>query len=95
MPAPKHAQVLSRLLEKLVGEMHIYVTLGDHKALEIRLEGKHIIIDIQNPIIVAELGLTQWLKGGGAGAPPSRTLTQLKKQGYSITIKHKGLKFDL
>lgn len=93
---PKHASLLASLLQKLLGEMHIYVTLGEHKALEVKVEDKDILVIIKNPIIAAELGLEQWLLSRGReGPPPSKTVEELKKQGYTITVSYKGLKLAL
>ncbi len=95
--APKHAQLLERLLSKLVGDMHIYVTLGERKALEVSVQDKSILITILNPVIAAELGLEQWLltRGRKKGPPISRTVERLKSQGYTIAVKYKLFKVIL
>ena len=94
--APKHSQLLERLLAKLVGEMHIYVTLGERRALEVSVQEKSILIEILNPVIAAELGLEQWLLSRGKkGQPVSRTVERLKSQGYTIAVKYKLFKVIL
>lgn len=80
-----------KILEKLTGEVHFYIFVGDNPAVEIKITEDEIILEIKNPLLAAELALDELLhrKKTPAG------LEKIKDMGYKIKIKYKMVEMEL
>jgi hypothetical protein len=89
------AGVLEKFLERVFGKVHIYVTVGKRPAIEVIFEEPFIIIDVKNPLLAAEAGLDQMLKRRGTVTFDSKRLGGLKKMGYKIKVRFRGMEWEL
>ncbi|MBU0953121.1 MAG: hypothetical protein KKA90_01715 [Nanoarchaeota archaeon] len=86
---------LGEFLDQLSGQLHFYVTIGEHPAAEVIVQGKHIIIEIKSILLSTE-AVVKYLMGKGKGSGSSDDfLRSMKKKGYRLTIKYKFFEFDL
>lgn len=83
--------LLESFLKGIPGDVHLRLFLGEKEAADIRMEGKTILVDVKNPIIAVEAMLKQLSEG----KEKSQTLGRLKKEGYQVKIKWKGLEFGI
>ncbi len=81
-------------METVFGKVHFVITVGSKEAIEIKLEGKNIIVDVKNPILAIELGLEEILAKKGKKGKDSM-LNKLKSMGYTIKIKYKFIELDI
>ena len=75
------------LLKGLIkGKAGLFVEVSGKQAVEIRLEGKEIVLDVKSPVLAMEAFLDQAGKG---------MLDTVKKLGYRIKVKYHVLEFEL
>lgn len=83
--------IVSCLLGGECEDVRFVIMFGDKEAAEVDLEGKNIVIDIINPLFAVEAVIEKLRGHEGAGIE----LKDLKKQGYSIIIRWKGIEIEL
>ncbi|MFQ5647800.1 MAG: hypothetical protein ACE5FW_01055 [Candidatus Aenigmatarchaeota archaeon] len=88
-------KLIAKILERVAGKVHILVTVGDKPAIEVIFEEPYITLDIKNPVLAAEAGLSEMMKRRGAVAFDSRRLDSLKDLGYRIKIKYRKFEYEL
>jgi len=84
--------VLEELLANAEGEADFSLEAGGRPALNVRLRGKAVTIELLNASIAMELAGEHMFSGRPVG---SRTLERLKKAGLRVKVKYKVLEFDL
>jgi hypothetical protein len=85
--------ILEGILESVFGRVHFVITVGNKPAIEIKLEGKDIVVDIRNPVLAMEIGLEEFLSKRKANNQAS-LIKMIKSKGYTIKIKYKFLEID-
>lgn len=81
------------VLKTLCGNIHFMVLIGNHPALELKLEGKNIIVEVINPLLAIEFGIEELLKN--RNIQTSQIIQFLKGLGYRIKIKYKFLELEI
>ncbi len=88
--------ILRRVTESLTGDVHLYITVGEGHAAEIRLDGNVILVEVKNPLLAAVALLKQLRsnqKGSALGGKSA--LKKLKKLGYTVRVKYKVIDVEL
>jgi hypothetical protein len=79
-------------LEKAFGRVRFLAAVGGKEFAELHLEGKDIVVEITNFPVLLEAMLIHVFKKERF---TSRKLDELRKSGYRITLKYRGLEINL
>ena len=86
--------MLEEILESVFGKVHFVITVGNKPAIEIKLEGKDIVVDIKNPMLAIELGMEEYLENRKKKGKDS-LFNMIKSKGYTIKVKYKFIELDV
>jgi len=88
--------LLTYILERMFGRARLMVFAGDRPAMEIKVEGKEIVLDIKNLMLAAELGITEFVRRRERSDEPLPEITgELKALGYRIKIRYGRLELEI
>jgi len=91
--------LLTYILERLFGRARLLVFAGDRPAMEIKVEGKEIVLDIKNLMLAAELGIAEFVKKIENTEKTDEALPditgELKAFGYRIKVRYGRLELEI